>query len=64
MRNWKIIRTEWHHIAIDEDTFHHNFGLPTDCYCEPEIDLLGEDRNGVEHRIIRHQDMRRGGKRG
>jgi hypothetical protein len=52
-----MLRTIFHHVANDEDDFAHCFGRPTDCYCEPEVDDLGTDYVGIEHRLIKHQDM-------
>jgi hypothetical protein len=53
----EIFRSAWHHVMVESDNFGHAFGKPTDCYCEPKIDFLGTDRMGIEHRVVRHQDM-------
>jgi hypothetical protein len=47
----------WHHVLVEGDEFPHIFARPTDCYCEPEVNRLGNDAMGYEHRVIRHQDM-------
>jgi len=58
----RILKLVWHHVIDAQDDFAHSYGelkKPGDCYCEPEIDKLGCDAMGLEHRVVRHQDMRR-----
>lgn len=47
-----------HHQTVAGDQFPHVFALASDCYCEPEVDDLGDDRMGIPIRLFRHQDMR------
>jgi hypothetical protein len=46
------VKVIWHHVMVESDEWGHVFGRPTDCYCEPEVDII----DGV-HRVVRHQDM-------
>lgn len=48
----------WHHMMIEQDEWPHVFGRPTDCCCEPEVDILSGVDELVSHRVVRHQDMR------
>lgn len=52
-----IFRIVWHHLVVADDRFPHVLGGPTDCYCEPEVDDLGNGPGMLEHRVVRHQDM-------
>ena len=46
------VRVIWHHVIVGSDNWPHRYGKPTDCFCEPEIDDLGDG-----HKVVRHQDM-------
>lgn len=53
----KIKKIVWHHTVVDGDLFPHRFIKITDCWCEPEVVILGSDAFGDEHRFAWHQDM-------
>ncbi len=55
----KVSKIIWHHVVNADDGYDHSFVIPGDCFCEPEIDKLGTDVMGIEHRVLRHQDLRR-----
>jgi hypothetical protein len=52
-----MLKVIWHHMMADGDEYPHSYGKPTDCYCEPEVDVLSGEHELVSHRVVRHQDM-------
>lgn len=54
----------WHQVISADDTYEHGLFNPGDCFCEPEVDKLGCDVMGFEHRVLRHQDMSHYAKKG
>ena len=52
-----MIRVVWHHKIFNTDAYQHSWGRPTDCWCEPEVDVLSGPQELVSHRVVRHQDM-------
>lgn len=52
-----MIRVVWHHMMSAHDEWPHVYGKPTDCWCEPEVDVLSMAEELISHRVVRHQDM-------
>jgi len=52
-----MLKVVWHHMMVGRDEWPHCYGKPTDCYCEPEVDVLSAPHELTSHRVVRHQDM-------
>lgn len=46
-----------HVYPINEKALHNIFGGGADCYCEPEVMDLGDDKTGQPARVFKHRRL-------